>query len=631
MPVHATDSVLIVEEGEVGHQLADYLRPRGFQVRLAASAVDALACLAEEPVAVLLSDTLLPDMNGRELVKQARAQQGPTLAAVLMSSVFTSVRERLDDTDADVVAFLPKPLRLEDVERTLRRVLDRENRAGQDTAVAPAPRQAGLEPRAAARTLLELFTTRRSGVLQFRHEKDEIDVTLLRGVPVNARSNLRQHTLGSYMLAVGRLSVEQVRAVDELMRQRKLRFGEALAELGYATSSETVQFLRGAVLARIAQAVTWNQGALNFVEDERGAENAALTEIDPREAILIGFAHHTDLAEAVAALGTQRDQYVCPTSHLELLRDVVTRVLGDASLTTLVVSTPRLDAVLNAMQAQGATAVRHLYALWASDLIAFLPQPPRAEEPVVPSDAVVQASAPTTGESFEKAEDIFNEYLRCQGAGHYAVLNVDPAAGLTLIEEAARALRAKLEIWAQVRSVTLRARTEEIRGWLEDALAVLGDPDRRVAYDKSLLLVQQAAPAGIQDAEAEAHFRAGMEALARADFNNAIEALRRAHERCPDDPDYAASLGWAESRRARRDASEGYERLVTVCAQNPNAAQAYYYLGLLSEERGNRANAVDALSRAVAVDPYHADAAAALQRLGGQATELYRELFDEPD
>lgn len=487
-----------------------------------------------------------------------------------------------------------------------------------------------------ARALIDVCEHGRSGFLRVRQGADEITITVVQGTPVNARSNLRQHTLGSYLVSVGRLTEAQVFAADEEMRAHGLRFGEAAARLGLMTAAEAVQLLQAAVVERIGHVATWSAGTWQFFDDAERAASNVLCRCDPYDAIFGGFLRHGDVAEAVGLFGELRDRYVCATPRFLTHAPKFLRAAPDSPVPDLVRQAPALTDLLIALQERGTAGLRELYALWATELVVFDRTPGAAIAAEVRKASQSQLAAQAIGDNGEAqpaVDLVFSEYLRCQGADHYGLLAVDRCASVEAIALAGREMLARLGA-PDVEAVALpaaRTRRDEIRGWVRSALQVLTDPARRQAYDQTLEHWAGAAPAGIRDAASEQAYRQGQRALVAGDFDAAVSALRIAAGRCPADPDYAAALGWAETRRAAAEASSGFKRLHEVCERNPRAARAHLYLGLVLEQRGEIEAARRSLQRAVEIDPHLSDAQQALARVSGGSRDLYRELFgDKP-
>ncbi len=79
-------SVLIVDDNPVmAAALYDILVLEGFTTFQASSGVKALQILAEHPVDVLITDVIMPEMDGVELYRRTR-QAHPQLITVLMTA-----------------------------------------------------------------------------------------------------------------------------------------------------------------------------------------------------------------------------------------------------------------------------------------------------------------------------------------------------------------------------------------------------------------------------------------------------------------------------------------------------------------------------------------------------------------
>jgi CheY-like chemotaxis protein len=79
-------SVLVVDDiASMAESLADVLEARGFIAHSACSAAEALKILQEHPVDILLTDVIMPGMNGVALYRKTR-QTHPQLTTFLMTA-----------------------------------------------------------------------------------------------------------------------------------------------------------------------------------------------------------------------------------------------------------------------------------------------------------------------------------------------------------------------------------------------------------------------------------------------------------------------------------------------------------------------------------------------------------------
>jgi signal transduction histidine kinase/DNA-binding NarL/FixJ family response regulator len=106
-------SVVIADDDAVSRNLvADFLAGLGFEVRRAPDGATALEQLRTAAVDLLITDLVMPRVDGIELIRAVQAAQPPKIIAVSASASAYTSHEALD---AGCDAFLPKPLHLGDL------------------------------------------------------------------------------------------------------------------------------------------------------------------------------------------------------------------------------------------------------------------------------------------------------------------------------------------------------------------------------------------------------------------------------------------------------------------------------------------------------------------------------------
>jgi len=81
-----TAVILVVDDNpSMAKTLADIMGIKGFEVHAAYSGLEALAILQNQPVDILLTDVIMPDMNGVELYRKTR-KAFPKLTTILMTA-----------------------------------------------------------------------------------------------------------------------------------------------------------------------------------------------------------------------------------------------------------------------------------------------------------------------------------------------------------------------------------------------------------------------------------------------------------------------------------------------------------------------------------------------------------------
>ncbi len=133
-PKPGPETILLVEDEPSVRLLTQHvLRMHGYTVHEAADGIHALDLIRrnQPPIDVLVTDLVMPGMNGKELARRVRNQIGP-LKVVFMSGYNDAVSLAADEVDGQTV-FLQKPFSPEDLIRTIRQLL----RAANPAAVSP--------------------------------------------------------------------------------------------------------------------------------------------------------------------------------------------------------------------------------------------------------------------------------------------------------------------------------------------------------------------------------------------------------------------------------------------------------------------------------------------------------------
>lgn len=118
------ETVLLVEDHDVIRELlATGLRSRGFRVLAAANADEALDLAEHEPgvIDLLLTDIVMPGMNGRELAEKLSVTR-PEMRILLTSAYAGEAKVPRGSTNARE-AFIAKPYLADDLALKIREVL----------------------------------------------------------------------------------------------------------------------------------------------------------------------------------------------------------------------------------------------------------------------------------------------------------------------------------------------------------------------------------------------------------------------------------------------------------------------------------------------------------------------------
>jgi len=114
--------VLLVEDSRpVRKQVAVLLRRKGMIVKSASNAEEALQMKGQDPIDLLITDLVMPGMNGRELYEKL-IETSPNLPALFMSGYSGDILSQNGTLD-DSFAFLRKPFTIDSLYEAIRKAL----------------------------------------------------------------------------------------------------------------------------------------------------------------------------------------------------------------------------------------------------------------------------------------------------------------------------------------------------------------------------------------------------------------------------------------------------------------------------------------------------------------------------
>jgi len=121
-------TILLVDDDVIVREIAsEILTMRGYDVIEAPNGQEALQQMAtvKRPIHLLLTDVMMPGMNGRELAEQLLAKQ-PSLRVVFMSGYNQDELLR-KGISSQSVAFVPKPFTIQSLSSAVKAVLDAQD------------------------------------------------------------------------------------------------------------------------------------------------------------------------------------------------------------------------------------------------------------------------------------------------------------------------------------------------------------------------------------------------------------------------------------------------------------------------------------------------------------------------
>ncbi|MEC4817388.1 MAG: response regulator transcription factor [Scytonema sp. PMC 1069.18] len=119
-------TILVVDD-DLGTRLSisDYLELSGYSVITADDGQEALVMVDEYHPDLIVTDIVMPRMNGYELVRRVRQQPAFRLLPVILLTARTQTQERILGYQSGCDLYLPKPFELEELAAAIRNLLER--------------------------------------------------------------------------------------------------------------------------------------------------------------------------------------------------------------------------------------------------------------------------------------------------------------------------------------------------------------------------------------------------------------------------------------------------------------------------------------------------------------------------
>lgn len=124
-----TYKILVADDSKViVHMIAKHFTNKGYEVKSAHNGRDALDMALREKPDVLISDVMMPGLDGYEVVRQVRKNPATAKTAVIMLTTRGGVADRISGLQAGADDYITKPFDLRELELRVRALLARVSR-----------------------------------------------------------------------------------------------------------------------------------------------------------------------------------------------------------------------------------------------------------------------------------------------------------------------------------------------------------------------------------------------------------------------------------------------------------------------------------------------------------------------
>jgi len=510
-------SILVVEDDiHFGKQIVDLFTFLGFEATLVGNGREAVERFQRGSFDLVLSDLMLPEMNGVDVIKAIRQMpHGVGVPVLMMSAVYRNPKLFMRELkELNVVEFLAKPFSIVDLGRRIGAVLDKTETPIDDSAMTASGSWSSRELRGAlgeARPdfdtegefdrlrLLNLFVTvydrHHAGELTLESPRTRRRICFLNGYPVWGESNDPNESLAAVLQRHKELAPAEIGRLVNLAAQQ----GRTLREVLLAEKALTERRLFLAERNRVRQVVlgcfSVMRGSFTFVAGDSFVEKVGVFEVNPVRClgeVVQRYFPANQLAPEVHDVGTRalvrgkRYRQLFPYLDLpEGLRGLGADLKRGISVGELFAAYPShrddLLRLIWLMVRLGIAAPRTA-SLPERLSVPKMPVPTRPPRPVEPETLSAPFSVAPDLDAVSR--DVLADYLLLMEADCFEVLGVTREANGTEIAKAydARMRRYSLARLPQTASTDVRTKAKELLMRLLDAYETLSDPDARAMY-----------------------------------------------------------------------------------------------------------------------------------------------------
>jgi CheY-like chemotaxis protein len=636
--------ILVVEDDRYfAGILRDYLGYLGLEVEAAGDGLAGWEAFQDAAPDIVLTDVLLPRLDGLELASRIKGSTRAEVPVVLMSAVYkddAAIQRSLRLCGAN--DYLVKPFSMPDLQAVVSRLVPSLDgsaasleQSNPELAVVKFRPDEGL-PRAGqirsgflATLMLKIQRAGHTGVLELHDESRWKKIVFLNGRPVWADGDASKDRMGTMLLEEGSIGQEQFAAAVAAMRNRDIDFGTALVDEKILSPGQLYQQLRALVLRRIVGAFAWTVGEWSLTS--AFPRQTTSFEVAPLAVIWRGLRVHGDVGQMQGELTLHEHRFVVPTARFSTDWRQLKNEEGISFLGTFL-SGGRTVSQLRQMEILTDRGLaRALWMLYQAGLIAFSDESVDTEDPAdqtIVGGPVTFEGPDVSGGLTSQGEIVIRDYLRFWQMDFFAIFGVRADSSEAAIKAAVS--RDPLNWIPSAISddlpSDLRRKASQLWEWVEEGRRTLKDPETRRQYSERVQegltgVYRKVSKAG--QMEATMFFEMGKGFLKTKDFREAELSFAKAVERTPDVAEYIAYQGWAVYRRdSGSDGAFSSARMLLTrsLSVDGHLPIAHYFLGVMHRDKKNYPEAVDSFEAATRFDPMFVAAQKALD----QTRELAR-------
>ena len=447
--------------------------------------------------------------------------------------------------------------------------------------------------------LMDLDRKKWTGVLFVEKEKIKKEFYIKNGMIGYSRSNLLSETLGRVMLSYGLIKASEHEKTLEIMKEKKIKWGEALRELGY--KEDISNALRAQIEVRIKDLFQWKEGRWEIFTKEVVEDKFPFwSEMDIVYLISKGISamdeaffirHRENFLNSLYEVGMKDGRVRIPPSVEKLFNGEFTgkdfiNAIGDEK--------------------------KGLRALYFFEVVGIIKRVKEISKQKQKQKEDIQIPSEDR-EIYNKLLEKFN-FLKT--ASFFERLGVGREASINEIKEKYYALAREFhpDRFHTYKSEAIRDLADRIFTLINDAYNTLSDPQKREEYAS---FHDESTNSGLGKREdivtAEAQFQKAEILEKKGDLKSALEFYRWACKLNPKEPLYMAKMGWTAYRIGKREKNpdmmrDGMKNVFKAYSLSPQSDTIAYLVASVYRAEGDYKKTIEFLEKTVTLNPSHEQA-----------------------
>jgi len=599
-----SQTILIVDDDPgIQTTVVEKLKSAGFNVLVAKDGEEGISLLSESPD-IVITELLLPKVSGLEVLRRARVRN-PDVPLIVFSAVyrndafFEDLKNRYG-----IIGYFIKPVKFEQVYSLVKSLQERQAGGTRQAEAFGYKRTSGeIVPFLFPILLHKIFISKATGRLRVQSGNGIKEFVFKQGVPVFAKSNLIQETLGRVLLGAGLISkIDYETSIRQMLKEKK-KHGEVLLEMGVLPIN-LKEALRIQLKQKLLNTFAWKSGSYYFTP-EKEVKVEIESEINPAEIIVEGIRTQVDDETCNAYLQEFLDGVVFEGKPYYSLKELgLTR--EEERFFLRIEGKRTVRELIDASEMETNSTKKLLITLLILGLIEIKHDTRHSQ---------ISLSSEKVNEEDRKLLNDLNTYLnQIKNKNYFEVLGLKEDATDNEVKKSYFLLAREYHpdrFYNKGKDV--RDVVEEIFTILTNAFNSLQTQELRNRYRESLKgKVEDKKKEDVQSlVNAEIQFQKGMVYYKSRDYINAEDCFKWAVKLNPNEAEYHGWLGWVAYKKEPNDSGvrkKAAETINHALQMNPRWGQGYLFLAYLARAEKDEEKAEQYFKKALEYNPNNQEA-----------------------